>query len=394
MKIGIIGNFDKEIKPNSQGGTEVFTYILSAQLAKSPDIESITVFGVGKNYFNNQKIQFVPILPEERIEFTKHHLFLQQLSIERPDFDAELRFGIANKIMRILLSADFDIIHDNSTSLVFTSLSNLLPMPIVTTLHTNVLSPSLIIPYSLGLLEPQSDKQYYVTIAKHQEKFAKDNRIKINIAQTIHNGINVKSYTSNIQTLNKGHGLWLGRVKRKHNKGLREAVLAAEMVKRNLHIAAKIDDQEFYAQDIEPNMGKYCLLIPSPETLNKKNGMYAQASYFLYPIQWEEPFGLVFLEAMACGTPVIAFAKGAVPEVILDGKTGFIVNPSDDDIRGNFLVKKTGIDGLCEAVERIYSMPKEKYRQMRKNCREHVEKNFTLEKMVDEYEKVYKKILK
>ena len=58
------------------------------------------------------------------------------------------------------------------------------------------------------------------------------------------------------------------------------------------------------------------------------------------------------IEAMACGTPVIAFAKGSVPEVVKDGVTGFIVNASDDDIRGDWIIKKTGIEGLCEAVEK------------------------------------------
>jgi len=393
MKIGIVGNFDKEIKPNSQGGTEIFTYELSDQLAKSPDIESITVFGVGKNYFNNPKITFVPVLPEERVEFTQDNKFLANLSRERPDFDAELRFGIANKIVPILLSSDFDLVHDNSTSLVFTSLSNLFPMPILTTLHTNVLSPSVIIPYSLGLLDPKSKKQFFAAIAKHQEKFAKDNNINIDIIQTIYNGLDISYYSSNTQTLNNSYGLWLGRVKRKHDKGLKEAVMTAERAESNLRIVAKIDDQEFFDTEIKPNMGKYCTIVPNPQTLSEKNDLYGQASYFIYPVQWEEPFGLVFVEAMACGTPVIAFAKGAVPEVILDGKTGFVVNPSDDDIRGDWIIKKTGIEGLREAIEKIHSMPENEYLQMRKNCREHVEKNFTIKRMAEEYENVYKKIL-
>lgn len=99
------------------------------------------------------------------------------------------------------------------------------------------------------------------------------------------------------------------------------------------------------------------------------------------------------IESMACGTPVVAFARGSVPEIIKDGETGFIVNPSDDDIRGNWIIKKTGIEGLCEAVERIYSMPEKQYLEMRKACRAHVEKHFTVERMVDEYEKVYEEIL-
>jgi glycosyltransferase involved in cell wall biosynthesis len=266
-------------------------------------------------------------------------------------------------------------------------------MSILTTLHTNVLSPSVIIPYSLGLLNPKSKKQFFAAIAKHQEKFAQDNNININIIQTVYNGLDISSYSLNTQTLNNNYGLWLGRVKRKHDKGLKEAVITAEKAKSNLHIVAKIDDQEFFDTEIKPNMGKYCTIISNPQTLSKKNDLYGQASYFIYPVRWEEPFGFVFVEAMACGTPVIAFAKGAVPEVILDGKTGFVVNPSDDDIRGDWIIKKTGTEGLREAVERIHSMPENEYLQMRKNCREHVEKNFTIKRMAEEYENVYKKIL-
>lgn len=393
MKIGVIGNFDKEIKPNSRGGTEVFTHSLVQQLVKSEEITSITVIGVGKNYFTNPKVSFIPILPEERIEFTTNHKFLEQLAKERTDFDAELRFGIANKILKLLLNANFNIIHDNSTSLVFTSLCDLLPIPLLTTLHTNILSPSVMIPYSLDLLEKKSKKQYFVTIANHQKKFAEQNNININIIQNIYNGIDLSLYPLNSDTSQKQNGLWLGRVKRKHNKGLKEAVLSAEKAKCHMNIAAQIDDQQFFQQEIEPYLGEYCQMLQQPQTINDKNKLYQQASYFIYPVQWEEPFGLVFLEAMASGTPVIAFARGAVPEIIKDGETGFIVNSSDNDIRGNWIVKQTGVDGLCQAIEQIKNMSDENYRKMRQACREHVEKHFTIERMAYDYEKVYQQIL-
>jgi glycosyltransferase involved in cell wall biosynthesis len=105
----------------------------------------------------------------------------------------------------------------------------------------------------------------------------------------------------------------------------------------------------------------------------------------LFPIEWEEPFGLVMVESMATGTPVIAYARGATKEIIKDGETGFLVNPSDIDIRGNFIIKKTGQAGIQEAVERIYSMPDNEYARIRQNCRRHVENLFTIEKMVNQY---------
>lgn len=393
MKIAIIGNFDKEISPISKGGTELFTYSLASGLALLPDIESINVFGVGKNYFENEKINFIPILPQERIEFTNNNQYLKNLSEGRTDFDAEFRFGIANKIIMQLENLNIDLIHDNSTSLVFTSLASKLKVPIITTMHTNVMSPSIMIPYSLGMLDPNSKKQYFISIAEHQIRFAIENNININIFQTVYNGLDISKINFISDTSNKSNGLWLGRVKRKHNKGLREAVQTAKEFHKNINIVMQVDDKEFYSQEIEPNFSIYSHITPNPVDLQGKNILYGNSSYFLYPIQWEEPFGLVFIESMASGTPVIAFAKGAVPEVIKDGITGFIVNPSDDDIRGDWLVKKTGLEGLNEAIEKIQSMTTDDYLKMRKACRDHVEKNFTIEKMVNGYEKVYEKVI-
>lgn len=98
---------------------------------------------------------------------------------------------------------------------------------------------------------------------------------------------------------------------------------------------------------------------------------YQKAKGLLVPIQWEEPFGLVMIEAMASGTPVIAFRRGSVPEVIEDGKTGFIVDTAEEAVK---------------AVKKISSLD-------RSDCRKLVEEKFTLKIMVDRYEKLYEKIL-
>ena len=91
----------------------------------------------------------------------------------------------------------------------------------------------------------------------------------------------------------------------------------------------------------------------------------------LFPLQWEEPFGLTMIEAMACGTPVIAFRRGSVPEIVVDGVTGFIVDT---------------VEEMTAAMQKIDQID-------RRKCREHVERNFTVEKMTDRYETAYAKIL-
>ena len=127
-----------------------------------------------------------------------------------------------------------------------------------------------------------------------------------------------------------------------------------------------------------------------------KYDFLGNAKAFLFPIHWEEPFGLVMVEAMACGTPVVAYNRGSVPEIVKDGVTGFIVDPPEEDLnsqisnhndqQGSWIIKKRGIEGLVEAVRRISEID-------RKACKKHVEEHFTVDHMVDGYIDVYRKIL-
>jgi len=113
------------------------------------------------------------------------------------------------------------------------------------------------------------------------------------------------------------------------------------------------------------------LVLTKPEVA----ALMQKAKAFLMPINWHEPFGLVIAEAMSCGTPVIGFDRGAVSELIVDGKTGFVVPP------------EKGIEGLKEALSKIDSIKPQ-------DCRDHAVKNFSTEKMVDNYEKTYLEIIK
>lgn len=99
-----------------------------------------------------------------------------------------------------------------------------------------------------------------------------------------------------------------------------------------------------------------------------------KAKAFLMTINWEEPFGLVMAEAQSCGTPVIGFDRGSTSELVINGKTGFVVKP------------KEGIEGLKRALKKIDRINP-------RDCREHIEKNFSVKKMIEEYEKIYYRIL-
>jgi glycosyltransferase involved in cell wall biosynthesis len=290
-------------------------------------------------------------------------------------------------------SSQFDIIHNNAAELAlyFADFSNSLT---IHTLHNNYYDNKRDILAKYHWLEGQ---KMALTTFKNSPFIAISNyqRLAIpylNYIKTIYNGINTLSFK--LGEGNKSYIIFFGRID--PVKGADIAIEVAKKTSKELLIAGFVDKgkKKYFQSKIIPNVDNKKILL-STEMINheKKIQLFGEAKLFLSPICWEEPFGLVMIEAMATGTPVVAFARGSVPEVIKDGETGFIVNPSDDDIRGDFIIKKTGIEGLCEAVERIYSMPEDQYRKMRKACREHVEKNFTVEKMVDEYEKVYEEII-
>lgn len=164
---------------------------------------------------------------------------------------------------------------------------------------------------------------------------------------------------------------FLGRVS--PEKGLEEAIEIAIRAEMPLKIAAKVDraDREYFEAKIKPLL-KYSLIdfigeIGSAE----KQEFLGNAVALLFPIQWPEPFGLVTIESLACGTPVIACPSGSVPEIILDGKCGFLVRT---------------VEQAVKAVRKIDKID-------RSDCRRHFEFNFTDDRMAHEYLSIYEKLI-
>lgn len=257
--------------------------------------------------------------------------------------------------------------------------------PIVTTTHNNPLST-----YAHEIYKLPFPNRHFISISNHQKHIFE--KAGVSIDMNIYNGIPMDqiSYQESPQ---KDYLFYLGRISK--GKGLNEILDVAKKFNKKVIIAGDKDDAEKeYYEEIAARVKNDPLLTNIGEiNFEQKNKLISNAYFFLFPVQWEEPFGLVTIEALANGTPVIAYARGSQPEIIKDGQTGFIVNSSEDDIRGNWIIKKTGVEGLVEAVERIYSLSDDKYKEMRKACRAHVEKNFTVEKMVQQYENVYRQIL-
>ena len=177
-------------------------------------------------------------------------------------------------------------------------------------------------------------------------------------------------------------------------KGFVDAISAVLQTNERLmmigqNFSNKPETKQFFETEIAPNIdGKQVFWEP---VLKQEHLLahYQQAKALLFPIHWEEAFGLVMTESMACGTPVIAYNHGSVPEIVVDGVTGFIIDSDDGYTNGHtgtWIIKKRGVEGLVEAMGRIGEID-------RKKCREHVLEKFSIEQMVKGYERVYEKMI-
>jgi glycosyltransferase involved in cell wall biosynthesis len=392
MKIAIVSRLDKEIKENTQSGISAFLYSYVPALARRKSISSIDVYGVGKSYFDNPKINFINLLDVDIKTFLQKKEITSVLNNYPTNILREHSlFDLSAKAFTYLSRTKYDIIHDNSASPLFYIMSELSNTPIVTTLHTSSFSEVIYLPYMLNCIN--NINHSFVSISLNQKKLFQSNTIAIKIPYTILHGIDVDSHKYSLSTKQECPTLWIGRLQKTDDKGVDIAIEIIKKIQKKLTIVGVIKDKEYFDTEIATKLNENITYIDGDISLKEKNYLYQNASMLLYPLKWEEPFGLVFLEAMAAGTPIIAFARGAVPEIIKDGITGFIVNPSDDDVRGDWITKKTGVDGLYEAIEKMNAMSEEDYHQMRKNCRTHIEKNFTIERMVKQYGSLYEEIL-
>ena len=288
------------------------------------------------------------------------------------------------KIYNEARRGSFDVIHSHSAlrTLPYAPMAD---VPTILTMHTPVKKT-----YSFAYEAASKRFKYYaVSISRAQMKQS----FGVSWAGTVYNGLELAHFPF-AKKSSEGM-LWIGRIH--PDKGTKDAITIAKKMRKHLaligatmpEVPASLEYWEKIKKEIRGEDIKHYGMIPHREVSQN----YQIAKVMFFPIHWEEPFGLVMIEAMACGTPVVAYARGSVPEIIEDGKTGYIVNASEKDIRGRFTVKKTGLRGFEEAVRMIYEMSPAEYGKMRMACREHVVKKFTVEKMVEGYEQLYKKVL-
>ncbi|WP_183408156.1 glycosyltransferase family 4 protein [Nocardioides pocheonensis] len=257
---------------------------------------------------------------------------------------------------RVLSELDVDVVHDNTLAGPLAARGY--PAPTVVTAHGPVTGEAGRLLGALG------DSVELVAISDAQRQDAPH----LNWVGRVHNGIDVASHP--VGEGADGYLLWLGRFS--PAKGAHLAIDTARAAGMPLVLAGKLSEQsehDYFEEAIRPRLGPGVCYVGAADAEMKRE-LYGAASALLFPITWDEPFGLVMVEAMACGTPVVALGRGSVPEVVEDGVTGFVVDHPDD---------------LLGAVRRVDELD-------RAACRRRTEELFDHRVMVDGYERIFRQV--
>lgn len=251
-------------------------------------------------------------------------------------------------------AGEFDLIH-NQADFMPLMFAELVQTPIVTTIH-GFSSPTI-----LPMYQRYNDRSAYVAISDA------DRDPSLTYAATIHHGIPIDEFPFNPG--GSDELLFFGRFH--PDKGAGDAVRAARAAGRKLVMAGLVQDADYFAREVAPFIDERNVEYRGVLGGIDRTRALGEARAMLHLIGFDEPFGLSVIEAMACGTPVIAYRRGSMPELIDDGVTGFLVDSFDDAVA---------------AIERIGEID-------RAACRKAVAERFTVERMADRYLDLYRRLL-
>ncbi len=258
-------------------------------------------------------------------------------------------------ISHLMEQADqFDLIHNHFDFLPL-SYSRLIKTPMVTTIH-GFSSPNILPVY----FKYNSDG-YYVSISDS------DRDPSLDYIATVYNGINSNEFT--FQPTPKDYLLFFGRIH--PEKGTSESIQIAKKAGKRLIISGLIQDEAYFETKVKPFIDDDNVIYVGNSGPTERDRLLGEALALLHPISFDEPFGLSVAEAMFCGTPVIAYRRGSMPELINDKKTGFLVS---------------SVEEAVSAIDCLSSID-------RTQCRDWADSKFSKERMVEGYLKVYKEIL-
>jgi len=339
MKIAQVAPLHESVPPKTYGGTERVVHYLTEALVQQG--HEVTLFASADSCTSAKLHPIVSealrLAPEKRDPLPWHTLQLAQVSS---------------------IAESFDIIHFHTDFFHF-PLWRKMRTPQVTTLHGRLDLPDL-----KPLFDEFPDMPV-ISIANHQ----REPLPMAHWTDTVYNGIPVDLY--DFQAEGGDYLAFLGRMS--PEKGAEAAIEIALRAEMPLKMAAKIDvvDREYFETRIRPRLSHPLIEFIGEVDEQGKNELLGGAKALLFPIAWPEPFGLVMIEAMACGTPVIAYSRGSVTEVMTDGVTGYIVGSEEEAV---------------SAIARIDQID-------RGICRSYFEKRFSADRMARSYINVYQKLM-
>jgi glycosyltransferase involved in cell wall biosynthesis len=340
MKIAQIAPLYESVPPKLYGGTERVVSYLTDELVHQG--HEVVLFASGDS------VTDAKLVPVSR----------RALRLEGPHVIDPIAHHVRMVEMVYRQLHDFDLVHFHIDYLHL-SLASRFPVPTLTTLHGRLDIPDLI-PLFQGF--PNVN---FVSISNAQRKPLSG----ANWRGTVYHGLPIGLYS--FQEKPGSYLAFLGRIS--PEKRVDRAIEIARRTGVELKIAAKVDavDRDYFETEIRPLLNDPLIEFIGEIGEDEKNEFLGNALSVLFPIDWPEPFGLVMIEAMACGTPTIAYRNGSVPEVLEDTKTGFIVDNLQDAVN---------------AVDRISLLS-------RRTCREVFERRFSASRMAFDYLAIYKALL-
>jgi glycosyltransferase involved in cell wall biosynthesis len=340
MRIAQVAPLSESVPPRLYGGTERVVSWLTEELVRLG--HSVTLFASGDSITNARLVPACATalrLNEHCQDRLAHHILMME--------------EVFNQV------ADFDLIHFHLDYIHF-SLARRAQVPCLTTLHGRLDIPDLV------PIHETFREQPLVSISHAQRAPL----VWANWQGTVHHGM-----PRRLLMLREGKGKYLaflGRVS--PEKGVDEAIRIACRAGMPLRIAAKVDqaDQVYFEQQIKPMLNCSLVEFIGEIGTDEKNDFLGNAAALIFPINWPEPFGLVMIEALACGTPVIAYRCGSVPEIIDDGVVGFIVS---------------NVQEAVDAVNKLQQID-------RRDCRRHFDRYFSDERMARDYLNIYQRLIR
>ena len=339
MRIAQVAPLYESVPPKGYGGTERVVSYLTEELVRQG--HEVTLFASGDSVTNAELVasceRSLRTDPQCKDPLARHYVLLERV-IQR--------------------ASDYDVIHFH-IHYVHYPVSSRIGVPFLTTLHGRLDLPDLVPIYQEFAETP------LVSISDAQRL----PQPQANFCRTVHHGLPLDLHRPRFEP--GAYLAFLGRIS--PEKRLDRAIAIAKALRVPLKIAAKVDvaDRAYYEREILPLLDDPLLEFIGEIGESEKEAFLGGAQALLFPIDWPEPFGLVMIEAIACGTPVVAFRRGSVPEIVEDGVSGFIVED---------------LDGAIDAARRTSALD-------RRACRAVFERRFSAERMANTYLEVYAELI-